>query len=144
MPAPRIPKDEVIRMLRAGIKQAEIVKHLQQKYGLEVTPQAIGMIRSRANIPATQARYTNLLPWRVPEVHNRLHIPAMLRLEARRRAGERLNDDQTKQIDSFLSRLKENDWVIHYEENDPTGRGWYYFPREAYDTDIIRDPSMVK
>ena len=144
MPPPTIPKQEVIRMLRDGVSQAQIVEYLRTEYGLIVKPQAIGMIRARAGLPTTLARHHDLLPWRVAEEHARLHVPAMLRLESRKRAGETLTPKNDRTLAAFLSRLKDGNMVIHYEENDPTGQGWYYFPREAYDRDIIRDPQMVK
>lgn len=144
MPAARIPRAEVLKMIDLGVGLTEIRRHLEKTYGITCTHQAIANIRARSGRPSVQARHQELLPWRVANRDACKYIPTMLRLESRRRKGEILGEKYMKALKGFLKGLEENNVVIHYEEHDPTGQGWYYFPREEYDTDIIRDPSRVK
>jgi hypothetical protein len=144
MPAKRLPDQDVRDMVEEGKTNKEIAQSLLgPPHYIEVTPEAIGMWKRRRGYPATTLRYDDLLPWVVHESHAKLYAATMLRMEARRRRGLPLTERNQKLLSSWLQKLKEQNVVVWYEENDPTGQGWYYFPREDRDTDIIRKPEHM-
>lgn len=66
----------------------------------------------------------------------------MLRAEARRRAGHQLTQRVAKELDSWLTRLRADGTVVHYDRG--TEEGWHYVPRRPLvDRDLVREPGGV-
>jgi hypothetical protein len=141
MPTALIPDNKVRRWVQAGLGNKEIVERLRREDHIEVTSAAISVFRSRHNLQAdhTKIRYEELLPWTVKREHNSLYIAKMLRAEARRRAGGKLEGLALKRLENFLRRLEEENAVVHYEPATAEGF-WLVTRREGVDTDIIRVP----
>lgn len=116
-----------------------IIDEYRRKYHIEITPSAIGNWRARLGLERRQQRSLDLIPWTVEERHRYRHALAMLRAEARRRAGAPLSAIQKTRLDSWMAFMKEEDAVVHYDPE--TEEGFFYVPRrEGVDKDLVRMP----
>lgn len=141
-------RTELRRMRDSGMTHQQIADEVERRTGQRVTRNAVTMAMARHGLSGNPTRYSEEIPWRVRQKHERHYALAMLRLYARTRRGVKLNRDQTQRLDSWLGQLRENDRVVYYEPDSPDG--FYYVPRQAEDGDnIIRrpveapDPSIV-
>lgn len=82
-----------------------------------------------------------LMPWTVKEEHRTHFFPHMLRMVDRSRRGVATDRDEGR-VAAFLENLADRHAVIHYDPD--TEQGWFLVPREPWDTDIIRDPKMMR
>ena len=79
---------------------------------------------------------TALIPRGLAPRHHQHYYLAMLRLEARRRSGDRLNPEETVRLGRWLSDVRSLSAVVLY---DPETRdGFFLVPRLAEDDDIVR------
>lgn len=143
MPERRVPdREQMQAYLRRGLTQRQIAERWREDSGLSVTRNAIGMAMKRYGLQPLhpQNRYSELIPWRVREEHLRHYDAAMLRLEARRRAGLALDPTWERRLDSWLKLLADTDAVIYYDPE--TSQGFWHVRRESQDADIIRLPSQ--
>ena len=132
-------RTELRRMKDAGMTHQQIADEVERRTGQRVTRNAVTMAMARHGLSGNPTRYSDEIPWRVRQKHERHYALAMLRLYARRRRGVRLNTDQTQRLDSWLGQLADNDRVVFYEPESPDG--FYYVPRQPEDgEDIIRRP----
>ncbi|WP_327292430.1 hypothetical protein [Streptomyces sp. NBC_01198] len=140
MPASKIQdKAEVLRWFEEDRPYSYMIEQYEQKYHITTTQTMWANFRTRNGIPRRIARNDELIPWFVREEHRWAYPITMLRQEARRREGLPLTDDYAGRLQSWLDILKEEDVVVHYDEE--TEEGWFYVPREETDTDIIRTPA---
>jgi hypothetical protein len=131
-------RTELRRMKDSGMTHQQIADEVERRTGQKVTRNAVTMAMARHGL-SNPTRYSEEIPWRVRQRHERHYALAMLRLFARRRRGVRLNRDQIQRLDSWLGQLRENDRVVFYEANSPDG--FYYVPRLPGDGDgVIRRP----
>ena len=129
--------NEARRWLQEGKTYAWIVEEYKRKYNIETALSTWSMLRRREGIPRRIVRDEELMPWAVKKEHRYSNPAAMLRAEARRRAGQPLSPKIEKALDSWLATLQHENAVVHY---DPE-RGWLYVPRrEGIDTDLVRVP----
>jgi hypothetical protein len=139
MRSPDLPKDQILSWMRKGLTNKQIAELLAGD-GLYPTPQALSAIRRRAGLPPLRATYKALIPWMVAPEHRSLHTAAMLRLEARVRAGEELRGRNLDYWTSWRRRIDSPDegppLVVTYVRESEDG--WIYLARTPEDTDIIR------
>jgi hypothetical protein len=132
-------RTELRRMKDAGMTHQQIADEVEKRTGQKVTRNAVTMAMARHGLSGNPTRYSDEIPWRVKQKHERHYALAMLRLYARKRRGVRLTRDQEQRLSSWLGQLHENDRVVFYEPNSPAG--FYYVPRLPEDGEgIIRRP----
>lgn len=138
MPASKIVNEgEVLRWFEEGKSYQWMVDEYRRKYGIDTVPSMWGNFRRRRGLERRTLRDDELLPWHLRDEHRWLFPAQMLRAEARRRAGKKLRDDEIRRVDNFLSRLKREGLVVHYDRD--TKEGFFYVPaREGVDTDLVR------
>lgn len=132
-------KDELRKMLSAGMSHGEIAQVVYERTGQRVTPAAVSVARLRYGLPAQAPKYVDALPWRVKVEHNTRYIARMLRAHARRKAGLPLPPETERRLDTWINTLKANNAVVHYQPN--TEEGFFYVdPRPGIDRGLIRVP----
>lgn len=130
---------EVISWLEEGRTYRWMVDEYQRKYGISTTPSMWAAIRRRRGLTTRLVRDRDLVPWRVNPEHRHAHAAAMLRAEARRRAGRVLTPRTTTLLEAWRARLDREGTVVLYDRSSPSG--WRYVPRRpGVDLDLIRDP----
>ncbi|MEU8133224.1 hypothetical protein [Streptodolium elevatio] len=131
--------DEVKRWFEEGRTYAWMIEEYERKYHIETTPSMWGNFRRRHGLDRRNVRDDDLIPWAVKIEHRWLYPLAMLRHEARRRAGHTLDEEDQKRLNSWHQMLKEEQVVVHYDPD--TEEGFFYVPRLPGDDDIIRRPA---
>ncbi len=132
-------RTELRRMKEAGMTHQQIADEVEKRTGQRVTRNAVTMAMARHGLSGNPTRYSEEIPWRVRQKHERHYALAMLRLFARKRRGVKLNREQEQRLTSWLGQLRENDRVVFYEANSPDG--FYYVPRLPEDGEgVIRRP----
>lgn len=140
MPAGKIQDEqEVIRWFKEGRTYQWMTDEYARKYHIETVPSMWSNFRRRRGLDHRINRDDELIPWHVLPEHRWKYPVQMLRTEGRRRAGYELRELDQKQLPAWLSFLAENDVVVHYDPDLP--EGFVYVPREAQDTDIVREPN---
>ncbi|MCK0112414.1 hypothetical protein MWU75_09720 [Ornithinimicrobium sp. F0845] len=82
----------------------------------------------------------DLIPWEVRDQHGWEYPLAMLRVEARRRAGEQLRTIDIERVTGWKRSLQHRGAVVDYDPG--THEGFRYVPRRVgVDLDLIREPS---
>ncbi len=133
-------KTELRQMRDQGMTHQQIADEVFRRTGYKVTRNAVTVALQRHGLAEKPVRYSEEIPWRVKERHERNYALAMLRAYARRNRGIKLNIDQRQRLDSWLAQLAENDRVVTYRPDSPDG--FYYVPRLPEDGDgIIRRPA---
>lgn len=149
MPAPKLPKEDVIAMMQRGLSNNQVMDALKGMGIKNFDPAAVRMIRTRArqagllSIPRQLADRSKYLPWTIRDADQRHYAPTMLRLLAARDAGVVLEQRDAVALDNWLGRLREADEVVMYDPDmpDPEGRVWHFVPRRPEDGDgPIRRP----
>lgn len=80
-----------------------------------------------------------LVPWTIDGAHRWSYALSMLRMEAGRRAGAGLSEDDARRLETWLANLRDGDLVIDY--NPGTDVGFCHVPRRrGIDHDLIREP----
>lgn len=133
-----VNESEVIRWFEEGRTYQWMVEEYRRKYNIETVPSLWGNFRRRRGLPRRITRDDELIPWFVKEEHRWAYPLAMLRQEARRRAGRPVSKTWADKLDSFLRNLAEEDAVVHYDPD--TEQGFFLVPRQPGDTDIIHEP----
>jgi hypothetical protein len=139
MAPPRfVPSDSILEKWRAqGMTVADMVARIKADSGVEVAPGTVYAALSRAGL-TEQIRYDDFIPWSpIRADHSGAYPLVMLRLAARREAGQQLPPEREAKLDRWIARMKEQGVVIHYEHD--TADGWFYVPaRPGIDTGLIR------
>lgn len=131
--------DEVQRWFAEGRSYQWMCEEYERRYNIEVTPNVFGNLRRRLGLELRPARDNDLIPWHVRADHRWAYPLAMLRTEARRRAGARLTPTDERRLSTWLKHLRERDLVVHYDPT--TAEGFHYVPRRpGIDVDVVRRP----
>lgn len=141
MPASKIQDEaEVVRWIEDGKTYQWMAQEYERKYNIEATPTMFSNFRARRGLSRRITRNDELIPWEVKREHRWSYPLAMLRKEARRRAGKPLTDGDAARLASWKAHLLEEGAVVHYEPE--TEEGWFLVPRRmGTDTDLIRRPT---
>lgn len=131
-------EQEVLRWFEEGRTYQWMVDEYNRKYHVETTIPMWANFRRRRGLQRRITRDDELIPWDVKRVHRWAYPLAMLRLEARKRAGFELREEDQHRLDRWHQTLTEDNAVVYYDPE--TEDGFFYVPREATDTDIIRRP----
>lgn len=135
----KIPdRQEFVRLVRdKKMRNRDILAYYADR-GIHMTPNTISMAKRRYGLNVREP-YGDLLPWVVHLDHRDLYAAKMLRLEGRRRRGEKVPAEKLRYLDNWKRKLQEDGTVVHYEY--ATEEGWFYVPRRpGIDQDLIRDP----
>lgn len=108
-------KDELQRMLDEGMTHQEIADHVSAQTGHKVHRASVSAAISRGGLGQRQVRHSEVIPWKVKIEHIRDYPVRMLRLLARRRAGNDLSDADARRLDSWLERMSEDDSIVLYD-----------------------------
>ena len=131
-------EQEVIRWFQEGRTYEWMTEQYEKKYGIKTVASMWGNFRRRRGLDRRIVRDDDLIPWFVKEEHRWAYPLAMLRAEARRRAGKELTEVDKGRLDSWLAMLKEENAVVHYDPD--TEEGFFYVPRREEDDDLIHRP----
>ncbi|AKY03713.1 transcriptional repressor [Streptomyces phage Lannister] len=139
MPARKIQNEqEVLRWFEEGRTYDWMVEEYKRKYNIETVPSLWGNFRRRRGLPRRIVRDDELIPWHIKEEHRWLYPLAMLRIEARNRAGAGLSELEQSRLKNWKAMLEEENAVVHYDPD--TEEGFFYVPRQPGDDDIIHKP----
>ncbi|MGW3323869.1 hypothetical protein [Streptomyces virginiae] len=132
-------ESEVIRWFEEGRTYQWMIEEYKRKYDIVTVPSMWGNFRRRRGLDRRIVRDDDLIPWFVQEEHRWAYPLAMLRAEARQRAGKTLSARDASRLASWNEMLSENDAVVHYDPD--TEDGFHYIPRQPGDDDIIHRPA---
>lgn len=130
MGRPRIvpEKAELERMLQSGMSHADIVAHVYDTTGEQVSRTTVSAAISRAGLSQPQPRHETI-PWRVKAQHLRDYQARMLRLLGRRMAGQTLNREEDKRLTAWSEMLNGDNAVVAYDPD----QGFAYIERQPED-----------
>lgn len=137
------PVSELVKLRDKGMTYQQIIDHLRETTGEEVTISAISQAFARAGIASQAPRYPEVIPWRVATRHQGHYHLRMLRLHARDKAGSLPdNDPRRDRLVYWRKQLDELNAVVHYvPEEEP---GFFLVPkREGVDENYIRVPDEL-
>ncbi|MFF9644719.1 hypothetical protein [Kitasatospora aureofaciens] len=140
MPAKTKVQDEqeAIRWLSEGKSYQWMVEKYLEKYNIQTTTSMWATFRHRKGLDLRITRDADLIPWEVKEEHRWQYPLVMLRFEARQRAGHELKKADRSRLDAWKAERESTETVVYYDPQ--TEDGFFYVPREASDTDLIREP----
>ncbi len=140
MAPPRyVPSDSILEKWKAdGLTVPEMIARIKKDSGIEVAPGTIYSALSRAGL-SDRIRYEDFIPWSpIRADHSTAYPLVMLRLAARRAAGESLPPEREAKLDRWIARMKSDGVVVHYEHD--TADGWFYVPaRPGIDEGLVRE-----
>ena len=130
-----IPSDKKLQQfVDEGMTHAAIAKKVSIDTGTPVARSTISAALCRAGL-TDRKRYQDVIPWTpIKSEHNMHYALVCLRLLARRKKGEELDKGKNDRLDSWLTKLIDNDAVVSYYA--PSETGFHYIPRKPSD-----DPS---
>lgn len=139
VPAKKIVDEgEVKKWFAEGKSYPWMVETYMSKYGIEIGESAFGNFRRAHGLSRRNVRDDNLIPWLVKPEHRHAWPLTMLRLLARRRAGQELSIKRNHDLDVWLKGLERDNVVVHYDPDTP--EGFHYVTRLKKDDDVIRFP----
>jgi hypothetical protein len=140
MPASKIVNEsEVIRWFEEGRTYQWMIDEYKRKYQIDTVASMWGNFRRRRGLDPRIVRDTELIPWDIKAEHRWKYPLAMLRLEARVRAGAKLTKDEQARLASWREMLAEEKAVVHYDPE--TEDGFFYVPRQEGDDEFIHPPA---
>lgn len=141
-----LPRERILQWIDMGLTNTQIMELLAaEPYKLHPSSGAVRVIRARERPETRVLRdHSDMIPWTVRGKDQYKHVASMLRLESDVRAGITLEGRNLRYWESFRRKIEDPPQVITYVQDDPTGQGWYYLPREPWDTDIIRVQALSK
>ena len=132
-------EDEVMRWFSEGRTYAWMSEEYERRYNITASASLWADFRRRKGLSRRVVPDTGLVPWHVEEVHRWAFGLAMLRMEARRRAGAALAPGDTVRLAGWRRELAGCGLVVHYDAD--IEQGFCYVPRRpGLDLDLIREP----
>lgn len=125
---------------QAGMTQVQMVDAWERESGVRVSRSAIAMAMHRHGVQAAKPRprYEDMLPWHVLDVHKYNSQARLLRLEGRRREGNKLNKKELQWLTTWRRELEAHNAVVMYDPD--TEEGFHWVTRIESDDDIVRRP----
>ena len=143
MPASKIQNEqEVIRWFEEGRTYKWMIEEYKRKYNIDTVASMWGNFRRRRGLDPKIVRDAGLIPWEIKAEHRWKYPVAMLRLEARSRAGFSLTEEELGRLASWREMLADENAVVHYDPE--TEDGFFYVPRQEGDDDLIHPPASPK
>ena len=117
MPAHKIlpEKSTLERWLREGLTHKEMAERIYTETGHRVSRSTVSVAIHRAGLSETRTRHREEIPWRLRGKDLAAYPIRMLRLLARRRAGEDLSAEETKRLNNWLNMMAEENAVVAYD-----------------------------
>lgn len=141
MAPPRfVPSDSILAKWKdEGLTVQQMVDRIREQDNVVVAPGTVYAALSRAGL-TERIRYEDSIPWSpIRTDHVGAYPLVMLRLAARRAAGQTLPPVREAKLDAWIARMRQEGVVVHYEHD--TADGWFYVPaRPGIDTGLIRVP----
>ena len=133
MPAHKIlPEKSTLELwLREGLTHAEMAEKVYQTTGHRVSRSTISVAIHRAGLSETRTRHREEIPWRLKGKDLVSYPVRMLRLLARQRAGEGINDEEVKRLQNWLTMLEEENAVVAYDPDSTPSI--FYIERQPED-----------
>ena len=128
-------KNELQRYVDKGLTHQQIADLVTKKTGVKVGRSAVSVALHRYGIAKNSVRYKDYLPWRLKMEHIRAYPARMLRLMGRRAAGKPMTDVDNTLLDNWLAMLDEQELIVAYDPDDPTGQGLHYIDAKHKDHD---------
>lgn len=124
--------------MKRGLTQQQIAEQWEKDTGVRVSRSTIAMAIARYELSSARPRprYEETLPWHVLDEHKHHTDARMLRLEGRRRSGNKLSDKERRWLTQWRQLLDERDAVIVYDPETP--QGFWWVQRRESDDDIVR------
>ena len=136
-----LPDSLLLRLMREGKTDGQIVRYLAEHEDITVTRQAISAWRKRRG-DDMRPQAPKALPWTLRPEHRQLEPARVIRWHARVERGEELDPADRVRYDRAMKRLQDDRVVIHYDPDTP--QGWFVLPRrEGIDLGIIREPDVA-
>jgi len=142
MPAPKLPRAEILQWLSDGLTQAQVVERLASR-GITATQTAVSRIKvtygdQRGLTPGVPR--THFIPWKLEPQHRSRYAAQMLRALDRVQRGEELSALQARQLRNWVGSMNEDNLSIDY---DPASEaGFIKVPRREGET-LVRYPEGV-
>lgn len=110
------PREWLRDRLLEELTHDEIADLWEQESGYRLSKSYVSVYVSRhfSDLPLRRPRYEYDLPWHVKVEHNKHPFARLLRLLARRRDGEKINETLTKWLDNWLREMRDADCVVDY------------------------------
>lgn len=141
MPASKIQDEqEVMRWMREGRTYEWMTREYLRKYHIETSPSLWGNFRARHGLPRRIER-ADLIPWTLRPEHVHRYAAAMLRWEARSRAGLSIPAVHEARHRNFIARLRASNRVIEYRPE--TEQGFHEVDARPGE-DLVRLPDTAK
>ena len=118
------PKDELKKLLEAGLTHKEIALAVSKATGVPVSRSTVSAAVHRAGLSEPNKKYNDEIPWTLKEEHMTHYAARMLRLLGRRRRGIQNSQEMDERLDSWLNMLREEHAVVTYLPN--TRDGFFY------------------
>lgn len=135
MPGKILPDSLLQQLMRQGLTDGQIVRHLAENENIVVTRQAISAWRKRRGAEMKE-QSPRAVPWDLRPEHRQMEPARVIRLFARRQRGEAISPEDEVRLDKALDYLGD-EWVFGYEPS----LGFYRVAREPEDGDgIVRRP----
>lgn len=137
----KLPVKEVEALLRAGMKQTEVVEFLASHRGISVTQGAISQAISAGRIKVDTKVSTGSIPWKLLPEHRHMHPAKMLRTQARLDKGLPVGPSLARQCHAWRAALEADGVVVHYDPE--TDEGFHRVPRRpGIDQWWVREPDV--
>lgn len=142
----KLPSESIMAgWVENGMTHEEIAKRISEEIGEPVSRTSVSGALSRAGY-TNRLRYDDYIPWSpVALRHNGSYQITMLRIGARLHANHesagKVTAGEKKRFDKWVKELADKGLVVHYDYNTPDG--FFYVPRRAQDTGLVRIPDQI-
>lgn len=137
-----VNQDLIVKLGNEGVKAADVVRaHVEAGHGT-VAVSTVYSTWHRHGVKPREARHDDMVPWVLRDGAYAAYPAQMLRADAREKAGEENSDQIQLKLDRFRAAREREGTVVHYDPEDPRGRGgWMYVDRRpGIDEGLIRSP----
>ena len=132
---------EVIAWFEAGRTYQWMAEEYERRYNITTTPSLWGTFRRSRGLTRRPTDAGDLIPWALEPHHRWERTAAMLRMEARRRSGVGLTENDARLLEEWTEHVTALGVVVDYDRHSE--RGFVYVPRRiGVDTDLIREPGQ--
>jgi len=127
-----IPSDrELQKLVKAGNTHQQIANIVSNNTGVPIARSSISAALSRAGM-TDRIRYDDVIPWTPIKIEHNMHYAlTMLRLLARRKNGDGLDDEKNLRLDSWVDKMNDNRAVVVYVPESESG--FHYVARDKSD-----------
>lgn len=134
------PKNELEKMLDAGMTHRQIVEKIFEDTGETVSLSTVSSGLSRMGL-TDRIRYDDFIPWgRIAVDHNTAYQLQMLRIGARLSKNLPVDDKAKGRYERWKAELDEKNLCVHYDINSVAG--FHYVARRDKDG-LVRIPEPL-